>query len=351
MDMDRTSPNGADAPLLSLRDVDISFGSGARPLRVVSGVSFDIAPGEAVGLVGESGSGKSLTSLATMRLLAEPPARVTGEITFDGRDLLKLPKSEMPALRGRDIAMIFQEPMSSLNPVMTVEAQIAEAIRLHEPLSRSACRERVLDLLSLVGIPDPESRLRSYPHQFSGGMRQRVMIAIAVACNPRLLIADEPTTALDVTIQAQVLDLMRDVRRTLGTAVLMISHDLGVIAELCERVVVMYAGRVVEDADIASLFEDPQHPYTQGLLRAVPSLDAHADRLYQIPGSVPPAGTIRKGCPFAARCHLRMDICDEEMPPMTRRGPGQRAACWATAPEGESLPEPAPVPEPDGVAP
>jgi peptide/nickel transport system ATP-binding protein len=325
------SGSSAD-PLLQIEDLSVEFGPAAHPIRVLNGVSFRMARGEALGLVGESGSGKSMTSLAIMRLLSEPPARISGRILFEGSDLRALPTDAMPAIRGRDIAMIFQEPMSSLNPLMTIEAQIGEALMLHEKgLDRMMRRARVIDLLRLVGIADPESRLKAYPHQFSGGMRQRVMIAIAVACNPRLLIADEPTTALDVTIQAQVLDLMREIRRTLGTAVLLISHDLGVVAELCDRVVVMYAGHVVEEADVESIFATPRHPYTQGLMRAVPSLDSHGGRLYQIPGSVPPPGSIRQGCPFAPRCERRMPVCTEAMPPMTRHGDAHTAACWATA--------------------
>lgn len=318
-------------PLLDISDLTLEFGNLTSPVRVLNNVSLSIAPGEAVGLVGESGSGKSMTSLATMRLLPGSGRLTSGQIRLDGQgDLLALSADRMPEIRGRDIAMIFQEPMSSLNPVMTVEAQIAEAIMLHQKMSRGARRARVIELLRLVGIPDPIERLNAFPHQMSGGMRQRVMIAIAVACNPRLLIADEPTTALDVTIQAQVLDLLREVRQRLGTAVLMISHDLGVISELCDRIVVMYAGHVVETATVDDLFENPQHPYTRGLLRAVPSLESNERRLYQIPGSVPPPGTIKAGCPFAPRCELKMDICTEKMPELISRRPDQKAACWAT---------------------
>lgn len=317
--------------LLQIRDLTLEFGPVAKPIRVLNNVSLSIGAGEVVGLVGESGSGKSMTSLATMRLLPPSGRIVSGQIELTGQgDLLRLPLEKMPEIRGRDVAMIFQEPMSSLNPVMTVEDQIGEAIILHQRLSREDRRARVLELLKLVGIPDPEGRMKAYPHQMSGGMRQRVMIAIAVACNPRLLIADEPTTALDVTIQAQVLDLLREVRQRLGTSILMISHDLGVIAELCDRVVVMYAGNVVEMAPVATLLKDPQHPYTRGLLQAVPSLESTGKRLYQIPGSVPPPGTIKAGCPFAPRCELRQDICTREMPAMTSRGRNHKAACWAT---------------------
>ncbi|QYK43109.1 MAG: ABC transporter ATP-binding protein [Paracoccaceae bacterium] len=321
------------APLLDIRDLTVEFGPVSRPLRVVDRVSFGMRPGEALGVVGESGSGKSMTALSVMRLVPEPPARVTGQILFDGKDLLKVPRRDMPAIRGKDIGMIFQEPMSSLNPLMTIGDQIDEAIMLHDAATPAERRERVIGLLRLVGMPDPESRLGAYPSQFSGGMRQRVMAAIAMACNPRLLVADEPTTALDVTIQAQVLELMLDIRRRFNSAILLITHDLGVVAEVCERVVVMYAGRIMEDADVASLFENARHPYTQGLMKSIPTLTDTRKRLYQIPGSVPPAGTIREGCPFRPRCPLRMDRCAVEMPPLVSHGPTHRAACWATMQE------------------
>ena len=319
-------------PLLDIRDLTVAFGPEARPLKVVEGVSFSVHAGEAVGLVGESGSGKSMTALSVLQLTPEA-ARLSGEILFEGRDLLKVPRRRMPEIRGREIGMVFQEPMSSLNPVMTIGDQIDEAIYLHETLPADERRRRVLDLLRLVGMPDPEARLRAYPDQFSGGMRQRVMAAIAMACNPRLLIADEPTTALDVTIQAQVLAMMLDIRARLNSAILLITHDLGVVAEVCERIVVMYAGRVVEDADVHTLFARPRHPYTQGLLRSVPTLTDTRDRLYQIPGSVPPAGTITEGCPFRARCPRRLDICETRMPPLEPLSPTHRAACWATVSE------------------
>jgi oligopeptide/dipeptide ABC transporter ATP-binding protein len=237
----------------------------------------------------------------------------------------------MPAIRGRDIAMIFQEPMSSLNPLMTVGDQIGEAVMLHEPLNRDARRRRVIEVLNLVGIPDAMGRVNAYPHQFSGGMRQRVMIAMALACNPKLLIADEPTTALDVTIQAQVLELMKKVRSSMGTAILLISHDLGVIADVCDRVIVMYAGRVVEDGDVRSIFRRPSHPYTRGLLESIPTLKDDRRRLFQIPGSVPLPGTVKQGCPFYSRCSLRVDKCAKDMPPMFEFGERHTAACWVTA--------------------
>jgi peptide/nickel transport system ATP-binding protein len=318
-------------PLLKVENLAVDFGPTNKPIRVVDGVSFDIEAGGTLGIVGESGSGKSITSLAIMGLVGPPGRIAQGRIALDGTDLLALPRSKMPEIRGRDIAMIFQEPMSSLNPVMTIGDQIGEAIRLHEDIGRRDCQARIVELLTLVGIPNAEGRLGAYPHQFSGGMRQRVMIAMAVACNPKLLIADEPTTALDVTIQAQVLDLMHRVRSTLNTAILLISHDLGVIAEICERVIVMYSGRVVEDADVRSIFRTPGHPYTRGLLRSIPTLKDENSRLYQIPGSVPLPGTIEQGCPFYARCPDRIDKCAQKMPPMFELRSGQKAACWVSA--------------------
>ncbi len=320
------------ANLLEVTGLTIDFGSPATPLRVVDDISFSVKPGEAVGIVGESGSGKSMTSLSILKLVP-PPGRVSGRIDFEGTDLATLPLSRMRAIRGKDIGMIFQEPMSSLNPVMTIGAQIAEVLMLHGESDRAKRRTRVIELLGLVGMPDPENRLNAYPSEFSGGMRQRVMVAMALACNPKLLIADEPTTALDVTIQAQVLDLMLDIRKRFNAAILLISHDLGIIAEICERVVVMYAGRIVEDADIRSIFANPKHPYTQGLLRSVPGLSEERKRLYQIPGSVPPPGTITAGCPFRPRCTQRIERCAVEMPPLVAHGPGHTAACWATARE------------------
>nr|WP_256515740.1 ABC transporter ATP-binding protein [Alsobacter ponti] len=312
--------------------MSVEFGPRANPIRVVDDVSFEIEAGGSVGVVGESGSGKSMTSLSILRLVPEPPGRISGgRILFDGADLLALPRNQMPDIRGRDVAMIFQEPMSSLNPVMTIGDQIGEAILLHQDLNSAQRRKRVLELLRLVGIPDPAGRIDAYPHQFSGGMRQRVMIAMAVACNPRLLIADEPTTALDVTIQAQVLALLKDVRQRLGTAILLISHDLGIIADSCERVVVMYAGRVVEEGDVRSIFRNPAHPYTRALLKSIPRLDDERDRLYQIPGSVPLAGSVTQGCAFRARCPLRVETCAVDRPPLFAFGPSHKAACWVTA--------------------
>jgi peptide/nickel transport system ATP-binding protein len=320
------------APLLKVENLAVEFGPKSNPVRAVDGVSFEIEAGGSVGVVGESGSGKSVTSLSILRLIPEPPGRIVqGRIELNGTDLLKLPRSKMPEIRGRDIAMIFQEPMSSLNPLMTIGDQISEAIMLHTDLDRAARRQKMIEVLGLVGIPDPAGRVDAYPHEFSGGMRQRVMIAMALACDPKLLIADEPTTALDVTIQAQVLALMKKIRLTRNTAVLLISHDLGVIADVCERVIVMYAGRVIEDGDVRSIFRNPSHPYTRGLLESIPRLNDDRVRLFQIPGSVPLPGTVKSGCPFYARCSLRVERCAREMPPMFRFGESHTAACWVTA--------------------
>jgi oligopeptide/dipeptide ABC transporter ATP-binding protein len=321
-------------PLLKVRDLAIEFGPPGHALRVVDGLGFDLHPGECVGIVGESGSGKSMTSLAMLRLIPSPPGRIaSGKIELDGRDILSLSQDEMTAIRGKEIAMVFQEPMSSLNPVMTIGDQIGEALLLHEPLKPSARRDRVIEMLRLVGIPSPEERLSSYPHEFSGGMRQRVMIAMALACNPKILIADEPTTALDVTIQAQVLDLMNRLRRQLRTAIVLISHDLGVISEIADRVLVMYCGRIVESGDIATIFERPAHPYTEGLLRSIPSAATTGRRLYQIPGTVPSPQDRGQGCDFYDRCPKRMAGCLLAKPPLFQVGESHAAACYAAAQE------------------
>ena len=322
-------------PLLKISHLSVEFGPQSHPIRVVDDVSFAIEDGGAVGVVGESGSGKSVTSLSIMRLIPTPPGRIAeGSIELNGTDVLKLPLARMPEIRGRDVAMIFQEPMSSLNPVMRIGDQVEEAIKLHDKASAAKRRRKVVEILSLVGIPDAEGRLGAYPHQFSGGMRQRVMIAMAIICNPKLLIADEPTTALDVTIQAQVLDLMKRVRRELGTAILLISHDLGIIAEVCDSVVVMYASKIVEIGDVRSIFRRPRHPYTQGLLRSIPRLHDDNRRLFQIPGAVPSAGSVKAGCPFYSRCGVRIDKCRAELPPMFAFGAGHQAACWVAAEQG-----------------
>jgi peptide/nickel transport system ATP-binding protein/oligopeptide transport system ATP-binding protein len=315
-------------PLLRVEDLQVRFRSGGGEMRAVDGVSFDLAAGETLGIVGESGCGKSMTSLAIMRLVPEPAGRIAGgRILFDGEDLATRSEAEMRRIRGGKISMIFQEPMTSLNPVQRVGDQIIEAIRLHEPLDARAARDRALEMLRLVRIPDPERRIDDYPHQMSGGMRQRVMIAMALACNPRVLIADEPTTALDVTIQAQILDLMRDLRDRLGASIVLITHDLGVIAELAQRVVVMYAGRIVEEAPVRSLFDDPHHPYTIGLLGSVPKLHVEEDRLATVEGSVPSPFARLDGCRFHPRCPFADAECRTEIPALREIAPGHRAAC------------------------
>ncbi len=319
-------------PLLRVSDLTIEIGPPGAAARILDGVGFELDAGGCVGIVGESGSGKSMTSLSLLRLIP-PVARITaGRIAFDGRDILALPMSDMAKLRGKDIAMVFQEPMNSLNPVMTIGEQIGEAVMLHEPLDRRARRLRVLEMLRLVGIPSLEERLSSYPHEFSGGMRQRVMIAMALACNPKLLIADEPTTALDVTIQAQILDLLKRLRAQRRMAIILVSHDLGVIADIADRVLVMYCGRVVESCSVEAIFSRPAHPYTEGLLRSIPSSNNDGHRLYQIPGTVPSPLERQAGCAFHDRCPKRMPICRTDRPPLFRISENQSAACFAAAP-------------------
>ncbi|MHB2167620.1 ABC transporter ATP-binding protein [Alsobacter sp. R-9] len=318
-------------PLLSVRNLGVVFRSDEGQVTAVDDVSFDIAPGEVLGLVGESGSGKSVTALAVMGLLPKTGAKVTsGTITFAGENLLALPERRMRAIRGRRIGMIFQEPMTSLNPVFPVGDQIIETIVHHEGLGRAAARERAVDMLARVGIPSPRRRLDDYPHQMSGGMRQRVMIAMALACSPQLLLADEPTTALDVTIQAQLLDLLRDLQSELGMAVLVITHNMGVIAEFADRVCVLYAGRVAEAAGVEAIFDAPSHPYTRGLLASTPDITQDAPRLRTIPGTLPAPGSLPPGCRFAPRCDWRIASCDEGRPPLTRVGTGHDAACLRT---------------------
>jgi oligopeptide/dipeptide ABC transporter ATP-binding protein len=315
-------------PLLSVRDLRVYFHQRDRLVRAVDGVDLQLDPGKTLCLVGESGSGKSLTALSIMRLIAPPGLIEKGsEITYAGRDLVAASAEQMQSIRGNEISMIFQEPMTSLNPAHTVGAQIAEAVRLHRPVSKAAAAERALEMLRLVGVPDPRRRGSDYPHQLSGGMRQRVMIAMALSCEPKLIIADEPTTALDVTIQAQVLELLRELRDTLGMAVLLITHDLGVVAEMADDVAVMYAGRIVERGNVQDTFARPQHPYTQALLRSIPVLGMRQDqRLTVIPGMVPSPASWPSGCRFEARCDQAFDRCGE-YPPLFDVGP-QAAACW-----------------------
>ena len=317
--------------LLEVENLQTHFRTPEGINRAVDGVSFHVNEGETLAIVGESGCGKSVTSMSLMRLIAEPPGKIAGSIRFQGRDLLQLSEREMRAIRGNDISMIFQEPMTSLNPVLTVGRQIGETLRMHQGLDRQAAEARAIEMLTLVGIPEPARRVREYPHQLSGGMRQRVMIAMALACNPKLLIADEPTTALDVTIQAQILQLMLDLKRRVGAAIVLITHDLGVVAEIAERVMVMYAGRKVEEAPVAELFRSPRHPYTQGLLGAVPklgsSLTGAARRLAEIPGQVPSLKGRIEGCVFAGRCALATDLCRQIAPGLEEKGPRHIAAC------------------------
>jgi oligopeptide/dipeptide ABC transporter ATP-binding protein len=320
------------ATLLEVRDLRTSFLTSAGVVRAVDGVSWDVAEGETVALVGESGCGKSVSALSIMRLVAEPAGRIEGgEILYKGRDLLKLPEAEMQHVRGREIAMVFQEPMTSLNPVLTIGRQLTEGLEIHLQMKPPEARARAVELLGMVGIPDPERRLAQYPHHFSGGMRQRMMIAMALACNPSLILADEPTTALDVTIQAQILELMRDLSRRLGVAMLIITHNLGVVARYADRVNVMYAGRIIEQADAREIYANPRHPYTLGLLRSVPRLDEpRRARLDPIQGQPPDLTRLPPGCAFSPRCAYRVERC-VQTPPLESVSEGHRAACWEAA--------------------
>ena len=316
-------------PLLSIENLVIEFGAPRHRFPAVNGIDLTLEKGRTLGLVGESGCGKSVTSLAVMRLVPQPPGHYAGgRIMFEGRDLLALPESEMRKLRGGRIGMVFQEPMTSLNPVYTLGVQLREMLQAHSDLPDRAARDRAVELLDMVGLPSPAKRIDDYPHQLSGGQRQRVMIAMALANDPVLLIADEPTTALDVTIQAQILELLQNLQERTGTAILLITHDLGVVAETCDEVAVMYGGLVVERAPTRALFADPQHPYTIGLMAAVPRLDAPADRLATIPGSVPPPWANRQGCRFASRCPLAIDVGRARQPPLAPLGPDHSVACW-----------------------
>jgi peptide/nickel transport system ATP-binding protein len=315
-------------PILSVRDLRTYFHTGAGVARSVDGVSFDVMPGETLGLVGESGCGKSVTALSVLRLV-RPPGRIEGgsRILFDGRDLIAISERDLRGIRGDRVSMIFQEPMTALNPVFTVGDQIAEVVRVHGKGSRREAWERAVEMLEQVGIPDPARRAKEYPHQLSGGMRQRVMIAMALVLSPAVVLADEPTTALDVTIQAQILELLGDLQQRLGTAIVMITHDLGVIAETARRVVVMYAGEVVEQAAVAELFEAPHHPYTEGLLGAMPQLGGGTDRLNVIPGTVPPPTAWPSGCRFHDRCPYAWERCAREHPPLYQIEGGHVSRC------------------------
>lgn len=316
-------------PLLQVKNLHTYFNVEGQRAWACAGVSFDVLPGEFLGIVGESGSGKSVTALSIMRLIPDPPGRIdSGEVLFDGRDLLQLPLEEMRRVRGRDIAMIFQEPMTSLNPVMNIGKQVMEAVVLHEHLGSQLARKRAVEVLDQVGIPDAAKRLKDYPHQFSGGMRQRVMIAMALICKPRLLIADEPTTALDVTIQAQILDLMADLQtHSEGGSTILITHDLAVVAESCDRVIVMYGGRIQEVASTKDIFSNPLHPYTKGLMGSIPHEDSKGQPLFAIPGNVPSILDFPPGCRFCSRCEQVEDRCRTEEPALVKLVDGREVRC------------------------
>ncbi|MGI8314432.1 ABC transporter ATP-binding protein [Halobacillus mangrovi] len=330
--------------LLDVKNLHVSFDTYGGEVKAVRGVNFDLKKGETLAIVGESGSGKSVTTKALMHLIPKPPGRIKeGEILFEGRDLAKLSEKEMQKIRGKDMAMIFQDPMTSLNPTMKVGNQIMEGLIKHQKMNRSQARKRVVELLELVGIPDPESRLKQYPHQFSGGMRQRVVVAIALACNPKLLIADEPTTALDVTIQAQILELMKDIQKKTDSATIFITHDLGVVANVADRVAVMYAGKIVEIGTVDDIFYNPKHPYTWGLLGSMPSLDSDDEELYAIPGSPPDLLDPPKGDAFAARNEYAMQIDLEQEPPMFKVSDTHYAATWLLHENAPKIEPPATV--------
>jgi peptide/nickel transport system ATP-binding protein len=324
-------------PLLEIRGLKTHFTTDDGVVQAVDGVDISIGRGETLGVVGESGCGKTVTALSVLKLIAMPPGKiVAGQILYQGRDLAPLGTAEMDRIRAKDIAMVFQEPMTSLNPVYTIGEQIAEVLRRHEGLSRKAALDKTVEMLRLVQIPNPDKRVGDYPHQFSGGMRQRVMIAMALSCSPKLLIADEPTTALDVTIQAQILELLQDMKSRFGMAIMLITHAMGVVAETAQRVVVMYAGKVIEEAPVERLFADPKHPYTQGLIRSIPRIDTAATRkarLEAIPGVVPSLLNPPPGCRFAARCKFAMPKCREAIPPLIDVGGGHRVACVLYQPE------------------
>jgi peptide/nickel transport system ATP-binding protein len=325
----------SNSPILDVRGLRTSFFTDDGEVPAVDNVDFHINEGEILGIVGESGCGKSVTSLSIMGLVPNPPGKIVGgEILFNGEDLTKATEKRMRQIRGKDIAMIFQEPMTSLNPLFTIGDQLVEAIRLHNKWSKKKARERALEIMKLVGLPRAEGLIDEYPHQLSGGMRQRVMIAMAMVCDPRVLIADEPTTALDVTIQAQILKLMKQLNKELNTAIMMITHDLGVVAEVCDRIVVMYSGKVVEEGDVRTIFKNPKHPYTAGLIKSVPDMRDEKDRLYSIPGNVPKPGSIKRGCRFAARCEHVMDRCRVDNPELYQVESGHIVRCFLHEEEG-----------------
>ena len=316
--------------LLDVKGLETTFFTDDGAVKAVDNIHFHVHEGEVLGIVGESGCGKSVTSLSIMRLIPSPPGKITaGEVLLDGKDLVGLSDKEMRTIRGKDVAMIFQEPMTSLNPLFTIGNQLIEAIRIHnKSWSKKQATARAVEMMKLVGLPRAEELIHEYPHQLSGGMRQRVMIAMALVCDPKVLIADEPTTALDVTIQAQILKLMRELNARLNTAILLITHDLGVVAETCERVIVMYAGQVVEEAPVREIFKNPQHPYTKGLIQSVPDMRFKKDNLYSIPGNVPKPGSIKEGCRFAPRCEFATERCMKETPPLYRTSDVHQARCF-----------------------
>lgn len=328
-------------PILEVRDLRTSFFTGNVEVKAVDGVNFSVPKGKTLGIVGESGSGKSITSLSILRLIQNPGKVVGGQVVFKGKNLLEKSEAQMRKIRGNEISMIFQEPMTSLNPVYTVGQQIGEAFQIHEGLGKKKAIERSIEMLKLVGIPSPEKRVHQYPHELSGGMRQRVMIAMALACNPELLIADEPTTALDVTIQAQILELMKDLQDRLGMSIIMITHDLGVVAETCDYVAVMYCGKVIEYAQVDELFKNPRHPYTVGLLNSLPrhDIDLEDEELSVIKGSVPSPTDLPKGCRFAPRCPHASDICALRLPNLEEDENGNQIRCWIYSEEWDGDPE------------
>lgn len=327
-------------PLLDVSNLSVVFDTYAGPVKAVDHVSFQVFPGEAVGIVGESGCGKSVTAHSIMQLNPTPPGRYpSGKILFNDTDLLQQTESALEKIRGNAISMIFQDPLTALNPVLTIGNQIAETLQLHQKLDQQSANRQAVELLRLVGIPAPEQRLQDYPHQFSGGMRQRVMIAIALSCNPKLLIADEPTTALDVTIQAQILDLLKDLQAKLNTSIILISHDLGAIAELCSRVIVMYAGKIIESGTTADIYYHPQHPYTWGLLKSLPRLDTpHKEPLTTIAGQPPDLLQPPAGCHFHPRCPYAMCICADHYPEVTQLSSGHQVTCWLQHPGAPKIP-------------
>ncbi len=329
--------------ILDVKNLHVSFDTYAGEVKAIRGVDFHVDKGESLAIVGESGSGKSVTVQTVMQLIPMPPGRIKeGEILFKGKDLVNYSNKDMQSIRGGEIGMIFQDPMTSLNPTMTIGKQIAEGIIAHRGVSKKEAMKMALDMLKAVHIPNAEERLHAYPHQFSGGMRQRVVIAIALACNPDLLIADEPTTALDVTVQAQILDLMNELKKNTGTAIILITHDLGVVADVAERVVVMYGGEIMEEASVRDIFKDPKHPYTWGLIKSIPRLDIdrEKEKLSSIDGTPPDLFNPPKGCPFAPRCEYAMDICKNKKPGMLEGGKGHKVSCWLLDQRAEEITNP-----------